>query len=639
MASGSQSLASSPQWASRRHLLGLCVGALGVVYGDIGTSPLYAIRECFHGEHSVAPTPANVLGVLSLILWSLVLVISVKYLGFILRADNRGEGGVLALMSLLHPDHSAADLSRKRKWLPIMFGLFGAALLYGDGMITPAISVLSAVEGLKVATPVLETYVIPLTVVVLVALFVFQRRGTAGVGAVFGPVTLVWFATISLLGLRAILVRPKVLAAVNPFHAVAFFIDNGREGFLVLGAVVLVVTGGEALYADMGHFGIKPVRWTWFLVVFPALLLNYFGQGSLLLASPQAAESPFYLLAPPWALYPLVALSTAAAVIASQAVISGSFSLTMQAVQLGYAPRLTIQHTSPKERGQIYMPQVNFILMVATIGLVLFFRSSSNLAAAYGVAVTTTMVITTVLFYIVAREVWAWPRWAVGLFCLAFLSVELGFFGASMVKVAQGGWFPLLVAAGVFTLMTTWKRGRTILAVRLRQHTVDVGGFLSDEGLPGLTRVPGVAVFLTGNSEGVPPALLHNIKHNRVLHERIVFLTLLTEDVPRVEAAERIEMNELGLGFVRVVARFGFMETPSVPRTLAQARAQGLDIDPQAVSYFLGRTHVIASGRPFGLSTWRQRLFVLMAQNAQNATLFFGLPRNRVIEIGSQIHL
>jgi KUP system potassium uptake protein len=620
-----------------RYLALLSLGALGVVYGDIGTSPLYAIRECFYGEHAVAVSRGNVLGVLSLIFWSLTLVISIKYLAFILRADNRGEGGILALMALVHPEHSPANV-RRRHGVLIALGLFGAALLYGDGMITPAISVLSAVEGLEVATPLFRPYVIPLTVVILIGLFLFQRRGTAGVGAVFGPVTLVWFATLAALGGNAIARHPEVLAAVNPGHGVAFFAANGLRGYLVLGAVFLVVTGGEALYADMGHFGTRPIRLTWFGLVLPALLINYFGQGALLLADPTAAQNPFYHLAPAWGTYPLVVLSTAATVIASQAVISGSFSLSMQAIQLGYLPRLSIRHTSAEERGQIYMPQVNWLLMLATIGLVLGFRSSSNLAAAYGVAVTTTMVITTLIFYRVARELWGWPRWAIGALCLTFLVVDLAFFGASMSKIGHGGWFPLVVASAIFVVMTTWRRGRQILGDRLREGALETRTFLADTKLGQLPRVPGIGVFLTGRAEGVPPALLHNIKHNKVLHQKVVLLTVLTEEVPRVEAGNRLEVEDLGQGFFRVGGRYGFMEEPDVPRLLKAAAVHGLEVDPAHTSYFLGRERLLATSRP-GMALWREHLFAILSRNAMGATAYFHLPTNRVVELGAQIEL
>jgi KUP system potassium uptake protein len=497
-------------------LLGL--GALGIVYGDIGTSPLYALRECFHGPHAISVTPDNVLGVLSLVFWSLVIVICLKYLLFVLRADNRGEGGILALMALARPEKGKVGSGR----LLVLMGLFGAALLYGDGMITPAISVLSAVEGLRVATPALERFVEPVTVAILIGLFLVQRRGTARVGAVFGPVMLLWFLSIAVLGLHELLREPRILAAVDPLRAASFFARNGWHGFLILGTVFLVVTGGEALYADMGHFGARPIRLVWFALVLPCLLLNYFGQGALLLSDPASAENPFYRLGPEWALYPMVGIATAATIVASQAVISGAFSLTRQAVQLGFAPRLLIEHTSERHIGQIYVPTVNTLLMLATIGLVLGFHSSSNLAAAYGVAVTATMAITTVLLIQVARLRWGWSRlraWLLGLFLL----VDLAFLGANVLKIPYGGWFPLVVAAGVMTLMTTWRTGRRILNERLRRETMPLDRFLS-ANLETIVRVPGTAVYLTRTPEGIPPALLHNLKHNRVLHERVVFL-------------------------------------------------------------------------------------------------------------------
>ncbi|MBI4544615.1 MAG: potassium transporter Kup [Gemmatimonadetes bacterium] len=618
-----------------RYLLGLSLAALGVVYGDIGTSPLYAIRECFFGPYGVAPSRANVLGVLSLILWALVVVISVKYLVFIMRADNRGEGGILALLALSQPARRATPHGRL---FLVALGLFGAALLYGDGMITPAISVLSAIEGLEIATPVLAPFVIPITVGILVGLFLFQRRGTAGVGAVFGPVTLVWFLTLALLGTRAIAARPEVLAALNPLHGAAFFGRNGLQGFLVLGAVFLVVTGGEALYADMGHFGRRPIRLAWFALVLPALLLNYFGQGALLLRDPEAAHNPFYRLAPGWALYPMVLLATAATVIASQAVISGSFSLTRQAVQLGYSPRVQIQHTSPGEIGQIYIPPVNWALMLATIALVLGFGSSSRLAAAYGVAVTTTMVITTVLFYVVARDLWRWSRLAAGGLAAVLISIDAAFFGANIIKVEHGGWFPLLVAAGVYTLMTTWKRGREILRERLRKATMPLSKFLQQIAARPLERVPGAAVFMTGSLDVTPPALLQNVRHNKVLHEKLVLLTVVTEEIPHVPREERVEIQELQDGIYRVILHYGFMQDPDIPRVLDLCRERGLDLDLEQTTFFLGRETLLATEKP-GMALWRERLFAFMARNALRATAFFHIPSERVIEVGWEVEL
>jgi KUP system potassium uptake protein len=619
-----------------RYLFLLSLTALGVVYGDIGTSPLYAVRECFHGSHALPPSHENILGVLSLIFWSLILVISVKYLIFILRADNQGEGGILALTALVIPK-GAASTSRRR-WLLIVMGLFGAALLYGDGMITPAISVLSAVEGLEVITPVFAPYVIPLTVVILVVLFLFQHHGTAGVGVVFGPVTLLWFAVLALLGIVQIVRHPVVLEAVVPLHGIDFFLRNGWTGFLVLGSVFLVVTGGEALYADMGHFGTRPIRIAWFALVLPALLLNYFGQGALLLESPEAAEHLFYRMAPPWGLIPLVVLATAATVIASQAVISGAFSLSMQAVQLGFSPRLDIEHTSAKERGQIYLPAINWVLMLCCIGLVVGFRSSSNLAAAYGIAVTTTMVVTTLLFFFVIHDRWHWPLPISVLLCGGFLLFDLSFFGATFAKIAHGGWFPLTVAAVVFTLMATWKSGRRILYERMREGAWPLEQFVSSIQASPPQRVPGTAVFMSGNLSVVPSALLHNLKHNKVLHRRVVILTVLTEGIPHVPAASRISLEAVGEGVFQLVLRYGFMEEPNVPEALAGVELEGWTFNMMETTFFLGRESLIPSARP-GMALWREKLFMLMSRNARTATDFFGLPPNRVVELGMQIEI
>jgi KUP system potassium uptake protein len=618
-----------------RYLASLSLAALGVVYGDIGTSPLYAVRESFHHTHGIRPTPANVLGVLSLIVWALMLVISVKYAVFVLRADNRGEGGILALTSLVTP---VATARRSPRWVLIMLGLFGTALLYGDGMITPVISVLSAVEGLEVATPVFKPYIVPITIGVLVGLFVIQANGTARIGRLFGPVTLLWFLTISALGVLHIVQEPGVFAALNPLYGARFFAANGYRGFLVLGSVFLVVTGGEALYADMGHFGRRPIRVAWYCVVLPALLLNYFGQGALLIRDPGAVENPFFHMAPQWALYPVVAIATAAAVIASQALITGAYSLTMQAVQLGYMPRVEIRHTSGRERGQIYIPSVNWVLMIACIGLVLGFRNSSNVAAAYGVAVTTTMVVTTLLLCVVERERWRWPLWASLGFTAVFLTIDLAFWSANIVKIPHGGWFPLVVGAVVFTLMTTWKSGRQLLGGRLHERTLPIQLFVEDIRRTPRHRVPGTAVFMYGNREGTPPALLHSIKHYGVLHQTLVFLSVETQEVPHVDPAQRIEVTELGEGFFRVVLNYGFMEEPNVPEALAQVKVPGLDLRPMITSYFLGRETLIPSKRP-GLGFWREQLFALMSRNARTATSFFGLPPNRVVELGAQIEL
>jgi KUP system potassium uptake protein len=618
-----------------KYLALLSLTALGIVYGDIGTSPLYAVRESFHPSHGIAASPENILGVLSLIFWSLILVISVKYLAFILRADNRGEGGILALAALCTP---MGIRHRSTRWGLVMLGLFGTALLYGDGMITPAISVLSAVEGLEVATPLFEPYIIPITIAILVVLFVSQHYGTAGIGKVFGPVTLLWFLTLTGLGVWHILQAPRVLTSVNPVHAIDFFAQNGWRGFVVLGSVFLVVTGGEALYADLGHFGKRPIRLAWFLIVLPALLLNYFGQGALLMHSPAAVENPFYRMVPTWALYPVVVIATAATVIASQALISGAFSLTLHAVQLGYMPRVAIDHTSAREFGQIYIPGVNWTLMLACIGLVVGFGSSSNLAAAYGVAVTTTMVITTLLFFVVARERWRWSLPLVLSVTGFFLVIDLAFWGANIIKVPHGGWFPLVVAAVLFGVMTTWKRGRLILRERLEGVVLPAELFLQEIRRNSATRVPGTAVFMYSDPAATPPALLHNLKHNKVLHERVVFLVVETAELPHVPAEERATLEDLGAGFYRITLHYGFMEEPNVPLALSQVRENGLEFKPLETSYFLGRETLIPSNKP-GMALWRERLFAVMHRNARPATSFFCLPANRVVELGAQIEL
>jgi KUP system potassium uptake protein len=617
-------------------LAAFTLGALGVVYGDIGTSPLYALRECFHGTHGIAPTRDNVLGVLSLIFWSLTLIISIKYLVFVMRADNEGEGGILALLALVAKQPARrADSARP---VLIALGLFGAALLYGDGMITPAISVLGAVEGLTVATHVFEPYVVPLSVTILLGLFLLQPKGTERVGRIFGPVMVVWFVVIAALGVRWILRDLHVIEAFDPRHAYDFFHDNGFHGFVVLGSVFLVVTGGEALYADMGHFGRRPIRIAWFGLVLPALLLNYLGQGALLLENPAAAASPFYLLAPGWALLPLVALATMAAIIASQALISGAFSLTRQAIQLGYCPRLDIEYTSPNQQGQIYMPQVNWALMIATIGLVLGFRSSSALAAAYGMAVTSTMVITTLLTYLVARRSWGVSRIVAGSLAAFFLVIEFAFFGANVLKIVHGGWFPLVIGALIYACLSTWKKGRALLAARLRERLYPFDRFLGDIAARPPHRVPGTAVFMTSNLTGTPPTLLHNLEHNHVLHERIVLLTVVTNNTPYVPAEARFEQEALGAGFVRVTLHYGFMEEPDVPAALTAAGIQGFDFDVGRTTFFVGLETLLSSARK-GMWQWRERLFAVMSRNAVRATSFFRIPPERVVELGMQIEL
>ena len=611
----------------------LVLAALGVVYGDIGTSPLYALRECFAGTHAMPVTQTNVLGALSLVFWSLIVIVSVKYLLFVMRADNGGEGGILALVALVR-----AKVSSEGHGALIVIGLFGAALLYGDGMITPAISVLSAVEGLSVATHRFEPIVVPITVVILVLLFLVQHRGTSGIGSVFGPIMILWFVVIAALGLPEILRNPIVLDAIDPAHAVAFFSQHGFGAFVTLGSVFLAITGAEALYADMGHFGRAPIRIAWFTIVLPSLVINYFGQGALLLARPDARVNPFFHLAPDWALYPLVALATVATVIASQAIISGAFSLTQQAVQLGYSPRFDIQHTSAHEKGQVYIPEINWLLMIATVGLVLGFRSSTNLAAAYGIAVTTTMVITTILAYVVAREQWGWSRWRAGAITAAFLAVDLAFFGANLLKIQHGGWFPLLVAAGVYTIMSTWKQGRSLVAGRLSAAEVPLDSFLASLAARPPARVPGTAIFMTARPQGAPPILVHHLKHNKALHERVVMLTVSILDQPTVDRDRAIDVQPLQNGFYRVIARYGFMDAPDVPGTLADARLHGLDWRDEDTTFYLAHLTLFANDR-IGMSAWRDKLFIFLSRNARRATNFFRVPPDRVVEIGIQLEL
>jgi len=629
-------LAGSSHSSDSARLLPLSLAAIGVVYGDIGTSPLYAIRECFGGEHGVSPTEANVLGVLSMVFWSLIVVIAIKYVGFVMRADNNGEGGILALTSLI--SSPPGSRGRKRFWVLVVTGLFGAALFYGDGMITPAISVLSAVEGLEVATPLLTPWVQPITIAILVVLFFVQKRGTSGIGSVFGPITVLWFATMALLGVRQIVKAPMVLAAVDPRHAFDFFANEGFYGFLVLGAVFLVVTGGEALYADMGHFGTRPIRLTWFAIVLPSLLLNYFGQGALLLQEPAAVSNPFYRLVPSWALYPLVVLATAATVIASQAVISGAFSLTRQAVLLGYSPRLRIEHTSETEIGQIYVPVVNWILLAACVTLVIGFGSSSNLAAAYGIAVTTTMVITTVLLAVVARRRWRWSLAVVVPFTAVFMAIDLSFLGANAAKIIHGGWFPLLVAAAAFTLMTTWKKGRDTLSGLVQRRTLPMDVFIRSLESNPPARVRGTAVFLHRGAGVVPASLLHSLKHYKVLHEKVVLVAVVVEDVPFVPEGERAEVESFGEELYGIVLRYGFMQDPDIPIALGSIRYRDLEFDPMDTSYFLGRETLVPT-KSHAMWRWREMLFLWMAKNATGAGLFFRLPPNRVVELGARVEV
>ncbi|HWX19600.1 MAG TPA: potassium transporter Kup [Candidatus Binatia bacterium] len=626
-----------PKPASGRYLAILTVSALGVVYGDIGTSPLYALRECFAGSHPVLPTHSNVLGILSLIFWSLLLIVSFKYLAIVLRATNRGEGGILALMALTFPKHSPG--AGRRRALLVGLGVFGAALLYGDGMITPAISVLSAIEGLNVATPAFERFVIPLTIITLIGLFAAQRHGTGNVGAIFGPIMVVWFVALGALGIRGILKAPEVLYSLNPLYGLEFLVRSGWDGFIVLGAVFLAVTGAEALYADVGHFGARPIRLAWFFMVLPGLFLNYLGQGALVLCNAEAIKNPFYLLAPHWALYPLVALSTAATVIASQALISGAFSLTIQAIQLGYLPRMAVKHTSSRERGQIYLPHINWALMVACIALVLGFGSSTNMASAYGIAVTLTMLSTTVLFFFAARRLWDWSVWRAGLVCGLFFVIEGAFFAANLSKVLNGGWVPLVMGLLIFLIMATWKKGRRLVWDKLRPASMPLEMFLdSIEGSTRLPRVPGTALFMTANPEGTPIALLHNLKHNKVLHERNIILTIITDEVPQVSPEKRMEIDTLSDGFHRVIAHYGFMEEPNVPELLSAARLPGEAMDINKTSFFLSRETVVPN-RAVSMAKWRQWLFALMSRNAQSASSFYRIPANRVVELGMQVEI
>ena len=625
---------SSPSDQSRFNALALA--ALGVVYGDIGTSPLYALKEVFSSEHHPVPiTPDNVLGILSLVFWALMSVVSGKYVSFIMRADNRGEGGIMALMALALRKEKAGSWRRN---VIVTLGLFGAALFYGDGVITPAISVLSAVEGLEVITPAFKPFVIPLALLVLIGLFFIQRHGTASVGKLFGPVMVVWFSVLAVMGAANIVAAPGVLRALNPAWAFAFLATNPGLGFFSLGAVVLVLTGGEALYADMGHFGRRPIQLAWFGMVLPALLINYFGQGALLLSNPAAIENPFYLLAPGWALLPLVLLSTVATVIASQAVISGAFSMTLQAMQLGYLPRFQVRHTSESEMGQIYLPAINWLLLVAVIALVIGFGSSSNLAAAYGIAVTGTMLITNLLVFVVARELWGWKLWQAFFCVLPFVLIDLAFFSANSIKIVAGGWFPLAFGLVVFAVLTTWKRGRELLHDKLGQDAIDLAPFIQSLALGGATRVFGTAVFLTGRPQGVPRAMLHSLKHYKVLHERMVIVTIRIFDVPYVPEIDRVEVADLGESFWQVTVQYGFKDEPDLPAALALCAHFGLEFDMMDTSFFLGRETLIPH---FGgeMAYWRVLLFAVMFRNASSLTAFFKIPSNRVVELGSQVVL
>lgn len=614
----------------------LSIAAMGVVYGDIGTSPLYTMKEVFNGPHAVAVNPDNLLGILSLIFWALTITVSLKYVLFITRADNRGEGGIMALTSLALRTRGAGP---RLMWLMSILGIFGAGLFYGDAVITPAMSVLSAVEGLEVATPMFKPYVVPITIGVICALFLLQPQGTASVGALFGPIMMFWFGTLGVLGIWNILRHPDVIAAINPWYAAHFFLENRGHAYLALGAVVLAITGGEALYADMGHFGRRPIKWAWLAYVFPCLYLNYLGQGALILDDPTAVKNPFFLLVPDMLLYPMVALATAATVIASQAVISGAFSLTSQAMQLGYCPRIQVRFTSEREKGQIYLPNINWLLLFAVIALVLAFKSSSNLASAYGIAVTLTMMIDTLLAFVVVRALWNWNWLKAGVFLTLFFVVDFAFFSANLVKVLDGGWFPLLLGFCIFTLFATWKRGRALLYRKLEQDSMPLDAFLASLKYGGPQRVPGTGIFMTTRPDGVPRAMLHNLLHNKVLHERVILLNVNIQDIPHVAEDERIRVEPLDDGFYRIQLNYGFKDDPNIPVALEMCAYQGMaPVEMMETSFFLGRETIVPNRVP-AMTLWRQVLFMWMFRNADTATDYFKLPTNRVVELGTQIEL
>ena len=614
----------------------LAIAALGVIYGDIGTSPLYTIKECFSGMHGVAVTPANVIGIMSMIFWSLIIVVSLKYVVFLLRADNKGEGGTFSLLATLR----SKLINNPKKWsLFTVLAAVGASLLYGDGVITPAISVLSAIEGLKMATDAAAQYVVPLTCLILIILFCMQRYGTAFIGKVFGPVMIVWFATIGTLGFKAILQQPEILSAINPLCAIDFFAINHFHGIVALASVVLCITGGEALYADMGHFGRLPIRLGWYGVVLPGLLLNYFGQCALLLHNADIANvNPFYALAPKSLLYPLVGLATMSTIIASQAMISGVYSLTQQAIQLGFTPRMRIIHTSEQAKGQIYMPTVNWLLMLACLTLVLVFKESSRLAAAYGIAVTATMAITSFMYFQVTRIKWHWPLWKSASLLTLFLLFDCSFLGANLLKVVDGGWITISIAALVATSMITWRDGRALLAKHYGLMRMPTDVFLQDLSELDLPRTSGTAVFMSITPDGIPHALLHLLKHNEALHERILLLSVLSAETPTVSLEERLTLKVLGQGFYRIYANYGFMETPNILKILELLSHKGITIDIYSTSFFLGRETLLSTGTN-PMAQWRKFLFIFMSRNSWNATSFFGLPPDRVIELGTQVEL
>ena len=639
--SGSAQLSNSGHPASEtkglKRTLILAVGALGVVYGDIGTSPLYTVKECFHGTHAIALTPANLLGVMSLIFWSLTMVVMIKYVIFILKADNEGEGGIYALAALFL-GKGAKQVSEKTVKRLVILGIFGAALLYGDGIITPVISVLSAVEGLNVATSAAEPFVLPISCGVIFGLFLFQSQGTERIGKVFGIIMLFWFTSIAALGVAQILRRPEILAALDPRYAVAFFAVNHLHGIVVLGAVVLCITGGEALYADLGHFGRTAIRLSWTVLVFPALLLNYFGQTALLLEVPQAAVNPFYGLVPRALLYPMVALSTTATVIASQAMISGVYSLTQQAIQIGYCPRLKIVHTSGETKGQIYMPWVNTMMMIGCLGLALAFKESSRLAAAYGIAVTGTMAITSLIYYYVTRYNWGWPAWKALVPVVVFLFFDLSYFGANLLKFVDGGWFAITVAVVLTVIMVTWRDGRALLAKRNEDARMPIEVILKDIQRYKLVRTPGTGAFLSVSPMGTPITLLHLLKHTESLPQRVVLMSVTSANTPYVDRGERLVITDLGQGFHRLIATYGFMETPNVPEILDIATERGLELDAFSTTFYVNRETLLSTGKA-PMASWRKGLFAFLSRNAWNVTTYFGIPPNRVVELGSQVEL
>ena len=621
---------------SNKKLGALTIGAIGVVFGDIGTSPLYALKESFNPAHGIPLNESSVLGILSLMFWSLMTLVTVKYLVFMMRADNKGEGGILALTALAQRCYRASSRGR---WGVTMLAIFGAAMFYGDGVITPAISVLSAVEGLKVASPTLAAYVLPISIGILVALFAIQKQGTAALGRFFGPTMLLWFVVIAALGIKEVVKNPHVLLAINPYYSFAFLLEHRFLAFVVLGSVVLCVTGAEALYADMGHFGKQPIRRAWYCVVWPALLLNYFGQGALVLANPKAVENPFFLMVPSWGLVPMIILATVATVIASQAVISGAFSMTKQAIQLGYLPRFAILHTNDKQAGQIYVPFINWIMLAVIVLLVLGFKTSDNLAAAYGIAVTMTMLAATMLLYVVMSRIWRWhPAVVIGITTIIICN-DLMFMSACLLKITDGGWFPLLMGGLIFTLMSTWQRGRAIVRKVTKESAMPLKLFVDSIALSPPHKVAGTGVFMTVNPDGVPNAMLHNLKHNKVLHERVIILSVVTEDIPYVPKEDYVWIESMGHGFWKITGHYGFKEQPNIPAMLTDCKLQSMEFDMMETSFFINRETLIATPNNGGMAMWREHLFVWMSHLAGKASDYFRIPTNRVVELGTQVEI